>query len=87
MMAEMSEEEGGWVSKLRQYNSRHGRDIGVNDPLEDGGNSEEDKQLLEEYYVKFKGDATSKYSVIPKFYSKVLTVKSLALVKPFNCTF
>ena len=64
-------EGGDWVSRLQQYNSRHQRDMDAKSPLEEGGDSEEDHRLLEEYYIKFKGDAASKYSVIPKFYSKV----------------
>lgn len=67
----MSEEGEDWVSRLRQYNKRHQRDTDVKSPLEEGGDSKEDMRLLEEYYVKFKGDSASKYSVIPKFYSKV----------------
>lgn len=72
-MAEVSQGvEKSWASKLRQYNSIHDRDVDSKSPLEDG-DTEQDKKLLEEYYVKFKGDATNKYSVIPKFYSKVAT--------------
>lgn len=77
MMAEMSEEDD-WAAKLRAYNSRHNPDRDEEEgrsPLEEGGNSEEDKKLLEEYYIKFKGEATNKYSAIPKFYSKVYEEK------------
>ena len=80
-MAEMSEEDD-WATKLRAYNSRHNPDTDRDEeeaksPLEEGGNSEEDKKLLEEYYIKFKGKATNKYSAIPKFYSKVEKLDSL----------
>lgn len=62
-------EEGSWASKLKQFNMRHGRD--VKSPVAEGGDSDEDRSLLKKYYVEFKGQATDKYSVIPKFYSKV----------------
>lgn len=61
-----------WVSKLKGYNERHGVDIdNAKGPIQEGGDSKEDKRLLEEYYVKFKGEASKKYALIPKFYSKV----------------
>jgi hypothetical protein len=69
-MAEMSAEDD-WVSKLSLYNRRHGRETDTKSPLDDEESSEVDERLLEEYYIKFKGNAASKYSVIPKFYSKV----------------
>lgn len=62
-------EEMSWVSKLKQFNMRHGRD--VKSPVTEDGHSDEDRSLLKKYYVEFKGQATDKYSVIPKFYSKV----------------
>ena len=68
----MAEKEGeSWVSTLREFNRRRKGGEGGKNPLQDGGDTEEDKKLLEEYYVKFKGEARNKYSVIPKFYSKV----------------
>ena len=68
----MAEKEGeSWVSTLREFNRRRKGGEGEKNPLQDGGDTEEDKKLLEEYYVKFKGEARNKYSVIPKFYSKV----------------
>ena len=63
--------EGSWVSKLKEYNKRHGTDTTEQSPLESGGDKEEDQKLLEESYIHFKGEASKKYSVIPKFYSKV----------------
>lgn len=69
-MAERKEEEG-WASKLKEYNSRHGRDGDSKSPLEEAGDSNEDRNLMEAFYVKFKGTTTNKYSVLPKFYSKV----------------
>lgn len=70
-MAELEEEED-WATTLREYNIRHGRgETSSESPLEGGGDTEQDRKLLEECYVKLKGDTTHKYSVIPKFYSKV----------------
>ena len=80
-MAEKEEEES-WVATLRQYNSR----LNKKDPLppenllERGEDTEEDKKLLEECYLKLKGGSGNKYSILPKFYSKVCI--SLARVTP-----
>lgn len=63
--------EGSWVSKLKEYNKRQGKETSGRSPLEGGGDTEEDKKLLEESYIQFKGESSKKYSVIPKFYSKV----------------
>ena len=80
VMAEKAggEEEGSWVAQLRQYNSRHGGKEDSKSPLE-GEDTEEDKRLLEEYYIKFKGESRNKYSLIPKFYSKVCIVCDINL--------
>lgn len=50
--------------------------LGFEDYVHDCGISEsqqqEDEELLEKYYTQFKGqDEDKKYSLIPKFYSKV----------------
>ena len=70
----MAEEESGvtsWVNSLKEYNRVHGNGADSKSLSEGTTNTEEDKQLLEEYYIKFKGEKTDKYSLIPKFYSKV----------------
>lgn len=70
-MAEKAEEEG-WVTRLKQYNTRLSKDLSSKSPLDEGGDTEEDRKLLEEYYVTLKGESGRKYSVLPKFYSKVI---------------
>ncbi len=64
-------EQASLASKLRDYNSRHRSDKTAEYPRDGLGDTQEDKALLEEYYIKFKGGAGNKYSLIPKFYSKV----------------
>ncbi len=58
-----------WAKKLREYNERRGRDISES-PLE-REDTQEDKELLKETYLQFKGEG-NKYKIIPKFYTKVL---------------
>ena len=65
------EDGDSWVTKLKDYNRRHGRDPTEQSPLVSGGDTPLDKKLLEESYVQMKGDTSQKYSIIPKFYSKV----------------
>lgn len=69
-MAEMKE-GGGWVSTLRQYSARLNKDSSPENVLEEGGDTVEDRKLLEECYIQLKGEAGNKYSILPKFYSKV----------------
>ena len=78
-----SSEEASWVSKLKEFNLRHGKD--VESPVAEGGDSDEDRSLLKKYYVEFKGQATDKYSVIPKFYSKVCSVRACVCMCACAC--
>ena len=68
----MAEGKEDWVSSLRQFNARVSKEPAPENLLEGGGDTVEDRKLLEECYVKLKGKAGNKYSVLPKFYSKVL---------------
>lgn len=70
---EEAKEEESWAAKLRQYNSQHKKGETSKSPLEGRGDTEEDRKLLKEYYVKYKGESINRYSQIPKFYSKVLS--------------